>query len=74
MNLQAIEFQASIRDGNIQIPETYRTNLEGETVKVVLLKTERKTAAVGIIAQLIANPIPFNGQPLSRDELHDRTL
>lgn len=74
MNLQAIEFQANIRDGNIEIPESYRANLEGETVRVVLLKAKRETAAVGIIAQLIANPIAFNGQPLSRDELYDRNL
>lgn len=30
------------------------------------------TAAVGIIADLIKNPIPFNGGPLTREEIYDR--
>jgi hypothetical protein len=72
MDLQAIEFQANVQAGNIQIPETYRTDLKGESVKVVILKTQPKTAAVGIIAQLIQQPIPFDGQPLSRAEIYDR--
>ena len=31
-----------------------------------------RTAAVGIIAELIKNPIPFDGPPLTRDEIYDR--
>ena len=38
MDLQAIEFQTTIHDGNIQIPETYQSGLEGAIVKVILLK------------------------------------
>jgi hypothetical protein len=72
MDLQAIEFQTNVQSGNIQIPETYRTALEGEIVKVVILKTQHKTAAVGIIAQLLQQPIPLTGKPLSRDEIYDR--
>jgi hypothetical protein len=72
MDLQAIEFQTNVHEGNIQIPATYRTDLEGEIVKVVVLKTQRKTAAVGIIKQLLEHPIPFDGEPLSRDEIYDR--
>jgi hypothetical protein len=72
MDLQAIEFQTNVHAGNIQIPETYRTDLEGEIVKVVILKTQHKTAAVGIIQELLQHPIPFTGQPLSRAEIYDR--
>jgi hypothetical protein len=72
MDLQAIEFQTNVQAGNIQIPETYRIDLEGEIVKVVVLKTQHKTAAVGIIAQLLKQPIPFDAKPFSREEIYDR--
>ena len=38
MDLQAIEFQTTIHDGNIQIPKTYQSGLEGAIVKVIVLK------------------------------------
>jgi hypothetical protein len=37
----------------------------------LILKTQHKTAAVGIIAQLLQQPIPLTGKPLSRDEIYD---
>jgi hypothetical protein len=39
MDLQAIEFQATVHNSNIQIPETSRTDLEGAIVKVIILKS-----------------------------------
>ncbi|OUC16192.1 MAG: hypothetical protein B0A82_02925 [Alkalinema sp. CACIAM 70d] len=38
MDLQAIEFQTTIHNGSIQVPETYQTDLEGAIVKVIILK------------------------------------
>ena len=38
MDLQAIEFQTTIHNGNIQIPKTYQSDLEGAIVKVIVLK------------------------------------
>ena len=39
MDLQAIEFQTTIHNGNIQIPKTYQSDLEGTIVNVILLKS-----------------------------------
>ena len=32
----------------------------------------KNTSAVGIIAELIKNPISFEGEPLTREEIYDR--
>ena len=32
----------------------------------------KNTAAVGIIAELIKNPVSFEGEPLTREEIYDR--
>ncbi|NEP19971.1 MAG: hypothetical protein F6J97_24300 [Leptolyngbya sp. SIO4C1] len=71
----AVELQAEIRDGKIQIeiPEEYQENLlEGDSVKLVILKPDKKFPEDGIIAQLTQNPIPVKGiRNLKREEIYE---
>ncbi|GAB4201199.1 MAG: hypothetical protein OHK0022_22950 [Roseiflexaceae bacterium] len=71
--MHAIEFQARIRNGVIEIPESYRSHL-GEIVRVIILTPERPQGT-GIIARLLEHPIyDPTFTPLSRDEIYgDRT-
>lgn len=65
----AIEFQARVQDGVIEIPAEYRDQLT-EVVRVVSL-TQERTQPTGIIARLLEHPI--NGPtfvPLTRDEIY----
>lgn len=74
MDIQAAEFQVRVKDGVIEVPELYRNELNGELIRVIVMKPTRKTAAVGMIAELMKNPVPFEGQPLKREEIYDRSL
>jgi hypothetical protein len=69
----AIEFQAQVKDGVIEIPEEYRDQLT-ESVRVIILTPER-LAGPGIIARLLAHPIQDSTfAPMTRDEIYqDRT-
>ncbi|NES23728.1 MAG: hypothetical protein F6K41_33615 [Symploca sp. SIO3E6] len=71
--MSMLEFTAEVRDGNIEIPEEYREFLQDiQTVKITLTTT-RKTAARGMIAQLIKHPIKVKSFiPLTREEAHER--
>lgn len=73
--MEAVEFEANIKNGNIEIPTTYRADLtEGAKVRVIVLQA-RKTAKTGFIAELIDNPVEVaDFTPLTRDEAHDRSL
>jgi hypothetical protein len=75
--MYAIEFQAKIKNGNIEIPEEYRRRLREQggdnAVRVIILTAERETSA-DFIDQLLANPISTSDfVPFTRDELHERT-
>ncbi|MCC5606879.1 hypothetical protein LC612_08795 [Nostoc sp. CHAB 5834] len=72
MQMEVVEFQGIVKDGVIQIPEIYKGELDGESVKVIVMKKVRKTAAVDIIAQLIEHPVEFEWPPLNREEIYDR--
>ncbi len=69
----AVEFQANIRDGIIEIPEEYKQELSDcNSVKVIIMKKQKKLAT-GIIARLISNPVKVKDfTPLMRDEAHER--
>jgi hypothetical protein len=71
--MQSIEFQAKIQNGVIQIPEIYKGELDGECVKVIVLK-QTKQAAVDIIDELTEHPVEFDWPPLTREEIYDRNL
>jgi hypothetical protein len=75
--MYAIEFQAKIKNGNIEIPEEYRRRLREQggdnAVRVIILTAERETSA-DFIDQLLTNPISASDfVPFTRDELHERT-
>jgi hypothetical protein len=60
ITMYAIEFQAKIKNGSIEIPEEYRRRLREQgsdnAVRVIILTTERETST-DFIDQLLANPI-----------------
>ncbi|BAY37655.1 hypothetical protein NIES2111_19940 [Nostoc sp. NIES-2111] len=72
MQMEVVEFQGIVKDGVIQIPEIYKGELDGESVKVIVMKKVRKTAAVDIIAELIEHPVEFEWPPLNREDIYDR--
>ncbi|MBN3947115.1 MAG: hypothetical protein HWQ38_11780 [Nostoc sp. NMS7] len=74
MQMEVVEFQGIVKDGVIQIPEIYKGELDGESVKVIVMKKVRKTAAVDIIAELMEHPVEFEWPPLNREEIYDCNL
>ena len=69
--MQAIEFQAIVKDGIIEIPREYLGNLT-RSVRVILLAEEAKPA-VNFIDQLLTRPVRVNGfRPLTREEVYAR--
>ncbi|MGI8504678.1 MAG: hypothetical protein ACR2LR_26635 [Hassallia sp.] len=68
--LNAIEFQAKIQNGLIQIPEEYKQELgEGDDIKVIVLITKKSSRLIDIIDELTENPIHVDGV-LSREEIY----
>ncbi len=43
--MEVVEFQGIVKDGVIQIPEMYKGELNGESVKVIVMKKIKKTVA-----------------------------
>lgn len=67
----AIEFQAKVTNGTIDIPESYRKDLQGP-VRVILL-AEEKSPESNKIAQLLAEPLTVEDfTPLTREQAHER--
>jgi hypothetical protein len=65
----AIEFQAQIKNGVIEIPTEYLDEL-GDVVRVIILAPERPQRS-GMIQQLLEHPIQDpTFVPLKRDELY----
>jgi hypothetical protein len=76
MYMQAVEFQAVVKEGVIQIPDEYKQEIgEDDEVKIIILFSCRKQKAWKIMDELAKNPINVKGlQKLTRDEIHDRKL
>lgn len=67
----AVEFQARVTDGTIEIPDQYRDQIQGE-VRVIILQTDAPKKSK-IIERLVHNPIiDPNFQPLTREEIYYR--
>lgn len=65
----AIEFQTTVKNGIIEVPEEYRDQLT-DAVRVIILSPE-KPSSTGIIARLLANPIRDpDFVPMTRDEIY----
>ena len=74
--MDAIEFQTSIKNGTIQIPQQYQRALKDiSAVKVVVEISEKKISENGIIARLRENPkVVKDFEFMTREETHDRSL
>ncbi|MEH2209944.1 hypothetical protein [Nostoc sp.] len=70
--LNAVEFQAKIQNGLIQIPDEYKQELgEGDDIKVIVLVTKKSSKKRDIIDELTENPVQVDGV-LSREEIYNR--
>ena len=70
--LSAVEFQAKIQNGLIQIPDEYKQELsEGEDIKVIVLVRKKVSRKRDIIDKLTNNPVQVDGF-LSREEIYNR--
>jgi hypothetical protein len=68
----AIEFQAEITEGTIEIPAAYRGRVMGP-VRVIIL-AEETPEGPDLIEQLLAHPLPVEQfTPIPRAELHERS-
>jgi len=69
--MDAIEFEAMIKNGTIEIPEVYRDRFKAR-VRVILLAEGHNTSA-NLIDQLLEHPVKVTGfKPLTREETHER--
>ena len=70
--MQAVEFQAKIKNGMIEVPSQYKDKLH-EIVRVIILTEEGETTP-NLIDHLLASPLKVrNFKPLSRAEIYERT-
>lgn len=71
--LQAVEFQAFVKNGMIEVPREYRTRLSQRVRVIVLAEEDRTAQSTTLIDELLLNPIKIEGfTPLTRDEAHAR--
>ena len=70
--MNAIEFQAIVKNGVIEIPGEYLKNL-ADHVRVIILAEQSPKAIVNLIDQLLAHPVQLQDfQPLTREQAHAR--
>ncbi|MEH1949637.1 MAG: hypothetical protein V7K77_22180 [Nostoc sp.] len=70
--LNAVEFQAKIQNGLIQIPDEYKQEFgEGDDIKVIVLVTKKSSKKRDIIDELTENPVQVDGV-FSREEIYNR--
>jgi hypothetical protein len=71
--LQAVEFQAFVTNGMIEIPREYRKRLNQRVRVIVLTEEDHSAQLTTLIDELLLNPIKIEGfTPLTRDEAHAR--
>jgi len=69
--MSAIEFQARVKNGNIEIPDEFKDKLTGP-VRVIVL-AEDKPAKADLIDRLLASPLRLEDfEPLTREEVYER--
>jgi len=68
--MDAIEFQARIDNGAIEVPEEYRDRLKGP-VRVIVVRQEEMSGS-NMIDELMAEPLAIpDFRPLSRNEIYE---
>lgn len=70
--MYAVEFQTTVTNDIIKIPEKYKGHFQNR-VRVIVLAEERKAVTNNFIDQLLQNPLQLkNFQPLTREEVYAR--
>lgn len=72
-----VEFETEAENGSIEIPEKFRSQLQGKLQVVVSVKEVRKPKEepYDILTELMENPIKDSSfVPFKRDEIYDRKL
>ena len=70
--MYAVEFQAKIKNGFIEIPARYRDQIKQMVKVIVLVEPDAKTS--NLIDQLLETPLRVKGfKPLTRDEIYVRS-
>jgi hypothetical protein len=70
--MYAVEFQTTVKNGMIQIPQKYKKRFQ-HRVKVILLAEEAAQPTTNLIDQLLAKPLQIkNFKPLTREEIYVR--
>jgi hypothetical protein len=70
--MYAVEFQAIIKDGHIEVPPEYQGNFSNG-VRVILLQADSQSDRSTIIDRLMESPIRLKDfHPLVRDDIYER--
>jgi ureidoglycolate hydrolase len=73
-SMSTIEFQADIKKGIIEIPESHRSKfMSQENVRVIVIKQTQPHQQANLLTYLLDHPLSIdNFIPLRRDENYDR--
>ena len=70
--MNAIEFQATVKDGIIKVPRKYLRDISTR-VRVILLAEESPKSRANLIDHLLAHPVRVQGfSPLKREQIYAR--
>ncbi len=70
--MYAVEFEATVKDGTIEIPRKYLRNFNTR-VRVILLAERSPKTKTNFVDQLLAHPVKVQGfRPLTREEIYVR--
>ncbi len=71
--MRAVEFQARVKEGKIEIPSQYRGRIQGWVRVILLVEEPAPPATANFIDRLLAQPVQVKDfRPLSREEIHAR--
>ncbi|MEA5579147.1 hypothetical protein [Anabaena sp. UHCC 0451] len=72
--INSVRFNAKVKQGIIEIPQEYQTNLvDGSEIRVVISFQNQPQREYSLMDELAKNPISVKGlSKLTRDEIHKR--
>ncbi|MFM5889043.1 MAG: hypothetical protein ACKPFD_20675 [Dolichospermum sp.] len=72
--INSVRFNAKVKQGIIEIPQEYQTNLvDGSEIRVVISFQNEPKQEYSLMDELAKNPISVKGlSKLTRDEIHTR--
>lgn len=69
--MYAIEFQTRVMNGNIEVPDEYKSQVVG-LVRIIVLGQE-SVASADAIDRLLAAPVKIEGfEPFTREEIYEQ--